>query len=1203
MRLIVAGSRTFADAALFDRKMAEFASRSGPFEVVSGMAPGADALAVQYARREGLACHGFPADWKSEGRAAGHARNGRMAAFADALLAFWDGTSPGTENMIRQMEFLDKPVEVVLFGEAAGVVQVPTPPLRAGMTRKVGLHVTTSLPDFDFETYSEAGYIWDAAAQKWRGPEGASQGKKGLPVVGVAVYAQHPTTEVLCMAYDLKDGAGRRFWHPKMAPPHDLLDHVRRGGALEAWNVAFEWWIWNEVCVRRYGWPPLRQEQTFDAMAKARAHALPGALGEVSRVLDLQHKKDAEGDRLLKKFAMPRNPTKADGRLRIIPDFDDPADEDAQALKRYNLRDIEAEAEASWKIPDIAPDELQVWRTDQRINRRGIALDMDAVNAVVRVIKQAHASYGQELQRLAGCYPTELQRLRAWLGSRGVYLETMDEDAIELALRDTSMPPDARRALEIRQAVGSASIKKVFAVRNQVARGNRLHDLYSYHGAHTGRPTGSATNLPRSGPDCWECATCGHHHNTQGHQCPWCFTPFDRSAKRHEWSPEAMEDAITIAKTGSLSALEWFFTDAMHALAGTLRGMFVAKEGHEFVSSDFSAIEGVVTAALAGEEWRLEVFRTHGMIYEMSAAKIIGEPFEAFVEYKKVHKKHHPARQGVGKVAELACLAGDTLVLTHLGPVPLSDVTTSHLVHDGVAWVAHQGLVSRGVRSTVELAGIRATPDHNFLGVGGKWVTTADLRESTRCLRSAILLARSQLCTSCVRTPVGFSAFSASAPVGGSASSICIASCGGRPRAATLAQSSSRGSRGGGTKKTRWTGGTCGACSTGYLRRSPAAPTRITRNGRPMAVAGSRCSPRGSRTAGCGSSICSPRRGGATRRPLAIASTTIRGTSRGTSGLFRTRSSSPTSGARCGSSTTGAGCRPLSSGASSALRSAASRRSIRVCAGGCPPLRSSRTRRSPGGRTEPVFDLLEAGPRNRFVVLTDRGPLIAHNCGFGGWINAMKAFGAERYLPTDEDMKRTLLAWREASPAVVHLWGGQKWGKLWGLEGGIMTALRNPGASVPVYRLDGKPTGITYTYVDDVLYAMLPSGRALTYHRPRIAPSADEWRGDQVSYEGWNTNPKNGPPGWIRKSIYGGRATENVVQAVARDIQMNAIERLEAIGYPVVMHTYDEIVSEVPKGTGCVLTLEREMATLPEWASGWPIRAAGGWVAHRYRKG
>ena len=757
---------------------------------------------------------------------------------------------------------------------------VPLPPLRAGMTRRAGLGLTTVRPDFDFETYSEAGFVWNADRQKWESPAGAAAGKKGLPVVGAAVYAQHPSTEVLCMAYDLKDGTGRHFWHPGMPPPQPLLDFVARGGEVEGWNVAFEWWIWNEVCVRRYGWPPLAQEQTYDAMAKARAFALPGSLGNVSDVLALSRKKDPDGDRLLKKFSMPRNPTKADGRLRIVPNFDDPADEDAQRLKAYNLRDIEAEFEASWRIPDLQPLELQVWRTDQRINRRGMAIDLAAIDGAIRIIGQASEQYGRELKELAGCYPTELQRLRGWLGAQGLHMETMDEDAIEAALADPFIPAPCRRALEIRQVVGSASVKKVFAMRNQVARGGRLHDLYTYHGAHTGRPTGNGpqpTNLPRSGPDCWECAHCGHHHNTPGAACPWCFTPFDRSAKRREWSPEAMEDAITIATTGSLPAMEWFFGDAMHALAGTLRGLFVAPPGYDYISSDFSAIEGVVTAALANEQWRLDVFRSHGMIYEMSAAKIIGEPFEAFIEYKKVHKKHHPARQGVGKVAELAL-------------------------------------------------------------------------------------------------------------------------------------------------------------------------------------------------------------------------------------------------------------------------------------------------------------------------------------GFSGWINAMKAFGAEKYLPTDEKIKETILAWREASPAVVHLWGSQRNG-LTGLEGGIIQALRHPGQIVPVHRLDGGLTGVSYTYTDDVLYAILPSGRHLTYHRPRIRSTGDSWRGDQVSYEGWNTNPKNGPPGWIRKDIYGGRATENVVQAVARDIQMNAIELLEAKGYPVVMHTYDEIVSEVPAGFGSVKELEATMASLPEWAKGWPIKADGGWRANRYRKG
>jgi len=89
-------------------------------------------------------------------------------------------------------------------------------------------------------------------------------------------------------------------------------------------------------------------------------------------------------------------------------------------------------------------------------------------------------------------------------------------------------------------------------------------------------------------------------------------------------------------------------------ISGCLRGLFSAAPGKEFICSDYSAIEAVVIAALAGEEWRLEVFRTHGKIYEMSAAKISGVPFEEIIAYKKTHGQHHPLRKKIGKVAELA---------------------------------------------------------------------------------------------------------------------------------------------------------------------------------------------------------------------------------------------------------------------------------------------------------------------------------------------------------------------------------------------------------------------------------------------------------------------------------------------------------------------------------------------------------------------
>jgi len=145
---------------------------------------------------------------------------------------------------------------------------------------------------------------------------------------------------------------------------------------------------------------------------------------------------------------------------------------------------------------------------------------------------------------------------------------------------------------------------------------------------------------------------------------------------------------------------------------------------------------------------------------------------------------------------------------------------------------------------------------------------------------------------------------------------------------------------------------------------------------------------------------------------------------------------------------------------------------------------------------------------------------------------------------------------------------------------------------------------ISYVVINDVMYCTLPSGRKITYHRPRLAPSTRAYRENtlEITFEGWNSNPKQGKVGWIRMSTYGGKLTENVVQAVARDILAYAIVALEAAGYPVVMHVHDEIVVEVPECFGSVEEVERIMSTMPAWASDWTIKARGGWRAKRYAK-
>lgn len=785
------------------------------------------------------------------------------------------------------------------------VIPPPPPPfwqMPAGAQLRAGLGLSTVHADMDFETYSEAGYVWEPARNKWGALPGAAGNKKGLPIVGAAVYARHPSTEVLCMRYDLKDGVGSRAWLPGMPPPQPLFDWLAQGRLVEAFNSAFEYWIWNFVCTRRYGWPPLALESLRCAMAKGRAFALPGALAQVGGVLDIQYKKDPAGDALIKKFSVPQNPT-AKRKSTRITFANDP--HDGQRMVDYCGRDILAEAEVSSLVPDLSPDELQFWLLDQRINRRGVAVDVEALHNCVAIVDAAHVKYDAELYTLTGgvvARASELAQLQVWLAqTHGVCLRSMDEEAIDEALRDVWMPAPAKRALEIRQRVGSAAVKKVYAMRNQVTDAGRLHDLFTYHGARTGRTTGNGpqpTNLPKAGPDVIECDTCGGFSGeVHTAACPWCKAPHPAGVKAHAWDCRAVEWALRVIATRDLSTVEYCFGDALGAVSGCLRGIFVAAEGHDLICSDYSAIEAVVLAMVAGVQWRIDVFRTHGKIYEMSVSKIANIPFNElmrhagytdaelaasdwFTRKPAVKGSHHPLRQTVGKVAELAS-------------------------------------------------------------------------------------------------------------------------------------------------------------------------------------------------------------------------------------------------------------------------------------------------------------------------------------GYGGWIGAWINFDADDFM-TEDEMKEAILAWRAASPEIVEFWGGQ-WrrqqigGRAWvqelyGVEGMFVAAVLNPGREY-FYR------GFRFLYQGDRLYLTLLSGRSMVYHRPRLTLE-DKWgRATQaISFEGYNTNPKNGPIGWIRMDTYGGRLTENIVQATARDIQWYGLVNLERAGYPIVLHVYDENIAEIPQGVGTIEEFERIMGEMPAWARDWPIKANGGWRGRRYRK-
>lgn len=773
------------------------------------------------------------------------------------------------------------------FTEAAadqGVVPWDLARVPAAYDIPAGHGLSTVLPDMDFETYSEAGFVWVEDGQKWIAPPGAT--KKGIFAVGAAVYAEHPSTEVLSLAYALKDGRGPQLWLPYMPPPQDLFDHIACGGLIEAWNDSFEWWIWNKVCHERMGWPALPFWQLRDAMAKARAFALPGKLAKAAEVLGTDDQKLTDGQRLINKFSIPRKPTKKNPAKRIRPE-DDPAD--ASNLYAYNLGDIKAEAGVSALCPDITGAELEFNLCTKALNARGIAIDVETVHAGVSILDQALAKYNAELHELTGGAvkaASEVQKLLGWLGAYGVSARSLDSDSVSDLLKRDNLHPNARRALQIRQMVGSAGVKKLYALQRQTTRAGRVHDLFIYHGARTGRDTGADVqpqNLVKAGPDVHKCedATCRRYFGAHLNGCPWCNAPdWAQQAEPLEWEnvgPEAINDVVEVIRWGRLDLLESFFGDALLALSGCIRGMFIAGPGMDLIASDYSSIEAVVAAALAGEEWRLQAFREKKDIYLVSASRITGRTLEQYEAHKNETGSKHPDRQKIGKPAEL--------------------------------------------------------------------------------------------------------------------------------------------------------------------------------------------------------------------------------------GL-----------------------------------------------------------------------------------------------GFGGWVTGWRAFDSSDTF-TDGEVKQNIIAWRDASPAIVEMWGGQcrgkpwrpEWFELYGLEGAAIAAVQNPGVAY-AYR------SITYQVKDDALYCRLPSGRILTYHRPRLAPS-DRWEGQvSLSFEGWNTNPKNGPMGWIRIDTFGGRLFENCVQAVARDIMAYANVALERAGYPIVLRVHDELVAEVPEGSGSIEEFERIMGTLPDWCADWPIRAAGGWRGKRYRK-
>lgn len=437
---------------------------------------------------------------------------------------------------------------------------------------------------------------------------------------GVYRYAESKDFEILLFGYSVNGSPVRVV---DLACGEKLPEEIRKAISDPtvmkwAFNAQFE-----RICLSRFlGMPTgeyLDPVSWHCTMIWSATLGLPMSLAGVGTVLGLEKQKLTEGKDLIRYFCVPCKATKANGgRTRNLPAHDWTKWE---RFKSYNLRDVETEMEIQKKLSrfPVSEDEWRNYCLDQKINDRGVALDMELAHRAVQCDNQYREFYLQQAREITGLEnPNSVLQLRDWLRERGVELDSLSKNAVQDLLPDTD--GDVRKVLSLRQELAKSSVKKYTAMENLVCRDSRGRGLIQFYGAsRTGRYAGKllqVQNLPQNHlPD--------------------------------------LETARALVRSGNFDALEMLYDSVPNVLSELIRTAIVPKKGCRFIVSDFSAIEARVLSWFAGEQWRLDTFMQGGDIYCASASQMFGVPVEK-------HGINGELRQK-GKQAELACGYGGSV--------------------------------------------------------------------------------------------------------------------------------------------------------------------------------------------------------------------------------------------------------------------------------------------------------------------------------------------------------------------------------------------------------------------------------------------------------------------------------------------------------------------------------------------------------------
>lgn len=432
---------------------------------------------------------------------------------------------------------------------------------------------------------------------------------------GMYKYALSDDFQILLFAYSIDFGEVKIIDLAKgEILPEVIISALNDKNIIKhAYNAPFEWW-----CLNQAGYKT-SIEQWRDTMFHGLYCGYTAGLGATGTAIGLPQdkKKDTTGKALIKLFCVPCKPTKKNGgRLRNLPHHEP---EKWELFKNYCIQDVVTETEIYKRLSNfpVPQEEQELWVLDQKINAYGVKINTELVRGALNINDVITAELTEEAVQITGLdNPNSAAQLGKWLKEKtGQDIENLQKGTVS-ELIESLEDKEAVRVLEIRQELAKTSIKKYVAMEEAICPDGRVRGLLQFYGANrTGRWAGrlvQVQNLPRN-------------------------------------YLETLDYAREIVKSQDADFLKLVYGNVSDTLSQLIRTAFVPSKGHKFVIADFSAIEARVIAWLAGEQWRQEVFATHGKIYEASASQMFGVPIE---QIKKGNPEY--ALRQKGKVAELA---------------------------------------------------------------------------------------------------------------------------------------------------------------------------------------------------------------------------------------------------------------------------------------------------------------------------------------------------------------------------------------------------------------------------------------------------------------------------------------------------------------------------------------------------------------------